>query len=116
MLGQKYDLSDMAAVVRDLPIDGLENGMRLAANGDGAHHVFGFERIERAKNLRPSFFPPSQNIGTASRGVQFEFPIAKTVGLLAIGDEEINKARTHVPRQMLDQDRYRIRFGIEGDE
>ena len=40
MFSQKNDLTGVLRVVRDLPVHGLEYGVRLAANCDYAHYVF----------------------------------------------------------------------------
>src|SRR5579863_8147096 len=96
MFGQKNNLADVAGIVCDLAIDSLEHGVRLAADSDGAHHVFGFEGLKRAEYTRPSFFPPAHYFGSRGCGIQFKFLVAKAVGLLAIGSEEVGKARTHI--------------------
>ena len=67
MLGQKNNLPDVLGIMRDLAIDGLQNGMRLAADGYGAHHIFGLESVDRGENAGPAFFPPAHDIGARGR-------------------------------------------------
>src|SRR5215472_11119393 len=43
MLGQEHDLPEVLGVVRDLAIDGLQDGVRFAADRHPAHYVFRFE-------------------------------------------------------------------------
>src|SRR3712207_6963951 len=46
VLGEEDYLADVLAVVRELAVDGLDDGVRLAAYGDGAHEVFRLQRSE----------------------------------------------------------------------
>ena len=84
MLRQKHNLPDVRGIVRDLPVDGLQHGVRLAADGHGAHHIFRLERVDRAQHASPAFFPPLHDVGARGRGGHFKFAIAKAVRLLAV--------------------------------
>jgi len=46
MFGQKYDLPDVVGVMRHLAVQGLQNRVRFAADGDRAHRVLGLERLD----------------------------------------------------------------------
>jgi len=116
MFRQEYDLADMRRVVRDLTIDGLQHGMRLAANRDRAHQVFGFERFDRGEDEVPALLPQLHHVGASCCGADFEFRIAKAVRLLTVRCQKIGEARAHVSREMLHQNRDRVRFRIERGE
>jgi hypothetical protein len=116
MLGQKDNLPDVLRVVRDLPVDGLQDGMGLAADGYGAHDVIRFKRIDGAEDAGPSLFPPRHYFCARGRGAQFKFPVAKAIRLFSIRREEIRETRAHVAGYMFDQNRDRVGFPIESDE
>src|SRR5579871_4131438 len=65
MLRQKDDLPDMLRVMRDLSVDGLQDGMRLAADRNDPHDIFWLERINGAKHALPAFFPPLHHLGAS---------------------------------------------------
>jgi hypothetical protein len=50
MLGQKNDLADVRGIVRQLPVDRLDDGVRLLPNEDGAHCVFRLQRLKRVED------------------------------------------------------------------
>src|SRR3712207_3000523 len=57
VLGEEDYLADVLAVVRELAVDGLDDGVRLAAYGDGAHEVFRLQRLKRAEEYSPALLP-----------------------------------------------------------
>ena len=59
MFGEENDLTDVLRIVRHLPIQRLQHGMRLAANSDGAHDVFRPQRIHCREHPLPSPHPTS---------------------------------------------------------
>src|SRR5579863_2723593 len=116
MLRQKNNLSNVRRIVGNLPVDGLQDRVRLGANGDGAHYVFGLEGVDGGEDTRPAFIPPLYDVGAGGCGLDFEFAIAKAVWLFAVGGKEVGEAGAHVAGQMLDENGDGVGFGIEGDE
>src|SRR5690349_22017956 len=57
-LAQQDDLAHVPGVVRELPRDGLDDGVGLAADGDGAHEIVRRQgrkgRLERGPALGPA--------------------------------------------------------------
>src|ERR1700675_2946701 len=104
MLAQEYDLPSVLRIVRDLTVDRLHHRMWLVADRDGAHHILGLERLDGGKDAIPSFFPPLHHIRASGSWAQLKFAVAKTVGLFAIGGEEVGEARAHIAREVFDQD------------
>src|SRR5271166_2230542 len=98
VLRQKDDLPDVIRVVRNLAVDGLEHGMRLAANGDGALQVLGMKRIDGLKDHLPILFPRAEHFFALSLGVHDKFAVAMAVGLLAVAGQKISEAGAHVAR------------------
>src|SRR5580700_2922534 len=105
VLCQKHNLPDMCRIVRNLSIDGLQDGVRFSADGYGSAHIFRFERFDCCQNATPAVFPPPHHLGTGGGSADFELSIAKTVWLLAVAHQEVGEARAHIARQMLDQNR-----------
>jgi hypothetical protein len=112
---EQYDLADVVGIVRKLAVDGLENGVRFAANGDGAGEVGVGERLQRAKEANPAGFPHGQQ-RSACGGRLFEFGVAIAVGLFAVGGQEIGPARAHVAGHVLDDDRDGIGLDVDGSK
>ena len=113
MLGQKHDLPDVRGVMGDLAVDGLQHGMRLAADRDRSHHVVRPEIRDRAEDALPALLPQLHHLGASRRCCDLELGIAKAIRLFSVGGKKVGEARAHVPCQMFHQDRHRIRFGIE---
>lgn len=113
MLGEKYNLTDMIGIVRELPVDGLQHGVRFTTDGDGALHIFWAQRFDGREYERPARFPPAHDIVAGRFGNQLEFLVTMAVRLLTVGAKKIAEARTHVASHVLDDNRRRIRFGIE---
>src|ERR1700684_763836 len=101
MLGQKDNLTDMCRVVRKLPVDRLQHGVRLSANCDRARHILRLKRLNCSQHASPTFFPPRHNILASARATHLKLAIAKAVWLFSIAGKEVGEARTHIPRQML---------------
>ena len=70
MLGEENHLPDVLRVVRNLAIDGLQYSVRLAPDGDRAHYVFGFQRVNSSKDYCPTVFPPLHDIGAAGGWIE----------------------------------------------
>src|SRR5579859_6617262 len=104
MFREKHDLSNVCCVVRNLAIDSLQHAMWFGTDCHRAHHILWFERFNRTEDAGPSVLPPLHDVSTCGRGREFEFPITKSVWLLAVAGEELGEARAHVARQVLHQD------------
>src|ERR1700733_4539209 len=116
MFGQKHDLASVIGIVRDLPIDCLQDGVRFIPDGYGVHYVFRREGVDCGKDAIPSFFPQFHHVGSGGRAGPFEFLVAETIGLFAVCGEEIGETRTHVARHVLDEDGNRVGLRVDGDE
>ena len=114
MLRQKNDLTNMARVVRHLPVDGLHDGVRFVADIDRAAEVGVGQRFERGEDRAPSRLPQCHQRGTRG-GRRFEFGVTMAIWLLAVRVEEIRPTRAHVARQVLHDHGDRIRLRIERD-
>ena len=115
MAREKDDLADVIGVVSDLAIDGLEDGVRFAADGDGAGEIGVGERGESGEEDFPAGFPKGEEFG-AGRGRGFEFGVAIAGGLFTVGGEEVGPTGAHVAGEMLDDDGDGIGFGAEDGE
>ena len=117
MLRQKNDLPHMIGVVRQLPIDGLQDGVWLAPDRHRAIEVFRLQSLDGLENNRPAFLPPARDFGAGgSDGIQFELLITIAGWLFTVCSQEIGEARAHVATQVLDDDRDGIRLGVESDK
>src|SRR5579864_3148472 len=116
MLGQKYELADMLGVVRNLPIDRLQHGMRFAADGDGAHHVLRLQSVDRSHHARPAVFPPFHYVGPHGWGSNFKLAVPEAVRFLAIAGQEVGEARPHVAGKVLNEDCNRVGLRIQQNE
>ena len=97
MLGQEHDLPGVVGVVRDLAVDGLQRGVRFARRIVTLRMTSsGPERVDRRKDSRPPFLPPLRKIGARGRWTEFEFLVAKAVGLFSVGGEEVGEKRERV--------------------
>src|SRR6266404_4792168 len=79
MLGQKYDLPGVIAIVLDLTVDGLKHGVFLASNPDTARQIILFERIYGVKNALPAGVPPEQDLLRHRGTIEHEFLVAVAV-------------------------------------
>ena len=103
-------------MIRDVPqlaIDGLQDGMSLAADGDGAGEIGIGERLDGGEEAAPAVFPQVKQLG-ARRGRVDELAVAVAIRLFAVGGEEVGPARAHVARHVLHDDGDGIGFGVEG--
>lgn len=115
VFSEQHDLADVLGIVSDLAQDGLHDGVRIAANGDGARHIFFGEGTEFAEHDGPAIFPILHE-GFAGGKRVFKFRIAVPPGLLAIFGEEIGKPRTHVAGHVLHDDRDRVGVVVDDAE
>src|SRR5579871_2267080 len=116
MFRAQHDLSNMRGVMRDLAVNGLQNSVSFAANGDGAHHIFSLQGIDCLEDARPATFPPCHNFCASRRGSHFKLAVTEAIRFLAVAGEEIGKTRPHIAREVLHEDCDRIRLGIKRDE
>src|SRR6266700_3848513 len=112
MLCQVNDLPHMVRIMRDLPVDGLHDGVRLGADRNISNQVFIAQRRERVEQMLPAAFPHFHQCGACFRRI-LEFRVAIAVRLLSVSRQKIRPARTHVSRQVLHDDGAGIRFRIE---
>ena len=110
MFGEEDDLSNMLRVVGERAVQRLHYGVRLLADGHGALHIFGLERIKRGKHMRPRLLPPAHHFFARGLLRDFKFLVAKTVRLLAIAGKKVGEARARVAGDVLDQSGDGIRF------
>src|SRR5438067_2122947 len=113
VLSQQDNLPHVVRVVRDLAMNGLQHGMRLVANGHHASQVLRLQRRDGVEDIFPSRLPPAHELGTRGPRLQDKFLVSIAVGLFAVAGEEIQEARAHVARQMLDQNGYTVGLIIE---
>ena len=69
-----------------------EEPVRLLPDGDIALEILRFERVESCENDRPALLPPFHHLSARGIGRELEFTVAKTVGLLAIGSEQVGES------------------------
>src|SRR5437899_3206504 len=112
MLCQANDLPHVVRIMRDLPVDGLHDGVWLGANGNLSTQIFVAQRRERVENMFPSAFPRFHQCGACFRCI-LEFRVAIAVRLLSVSRQKIRPARTHVSRQVFHNDGDRVRCRIE---
>src|SRR6266700_2405690 len=112
MLCQVNDLPHMVRIMRDLPVDGLHDGVRLGANGNLSTQVVIAQRRERVENIFPSALPHFHQCGACFRRI-LEFRVAIAVRLLSVSRQKIRPARAHVSRHVLHDDDDGIRLRIE---
>ena len=77
--------------MRDLAVDGLQHGMRLATNGDGALQVFGVKRIESLENQLPILLPRAEHFLALGIVVHDKFAVTVAVRLLAVTGQEVGE-------------------------
>jgi len=90
--------------------------MRFVADGDGPHEVFRLQRIQCGKHDRPVLVPPSHDFSAGGLGCQLELLIAVAVRFFSVGGKKIRKTRAHISRDMLYDDGYGVRFGVDRHE
>ena len=116
MLREINDLADVISVVRDLPIDGLNHGVILAADPDCAHQVFRLERLDGIKDAFPTLIPVSDHLVFRRPGEHHKFDIAIALRFLAVSGKKIGPAREHVAGQVLHVDGDAVGFFIDVTE
>ncbi len=116
VFSQKDDLAKMKGVVGERAVESLDYSMRFLPDVDGAHEVVRLERIEGRENHCPAFFPPTHEVVARRVGGDLEFVIAMAGRFFAVRGEEVGEARTHIAGDVLDENRDRVRFGVEHDE
>ena len=84
MLCKQNDLPNVISVMSELPVDRLDNRMRLAADGDRSCKVIKCERLDCLEERLPSGFPKIHQ-AVACVVDQFEFRVAVPIRLLAVG-------------------------------
>src|SRR5579859_4855098 len=92
VLGDVDNLSDVVGIVGELPINGLQNAVRLASNKDGAFKIGIGERRKRCKQSGPTGLPPANKYRLRVGRSDFKLSITITAGFLAIGGQEIGPA------------------------
>src|SRR5262245_934665 len=113
MLGQKNNLTNVRGVVRQLAIDGLDDGMGFPANYHLSDDILRREWFERAEQALPPLLPPAHHIVASRTGIDDELLIAEPIGLFAIGCQKVGPTRTHISREMLDEHRDTVTFRID---
>ena len=111
VLGEEDDLADVLAVVRELSVDGLDDGVRLAADDDVAHQVVGPQLRERVEEEAPAGLPVLLD-GAAVFALDKEFGVASAVGLLAVARQEVGPARAHVAGHVLHDEGDAVRLRV----
>src|SRR5687768_11385177 len=115
MLGQENDLPDVVSVMGQLPVYGLDDSVRFAADSDGFGKVSFGQRLHVVEQCSPSAFPsPHQQLASVARRLKFHIAVA--VRLLAVGREEVAPPRIKVAGDVLDHNGDGIRFGVDGGE
>src|SRR5258707_1000380 len=103
----------MVRVVTELAVDGLRDGMLLAADGHGAGEVGIGQRLEGAEQYAPALLPQPHEFGARLRRID-KLAIAIAGDAFAVGVGEPGPAGAHVPGHMLDDDRDGVGLGIDG--
>src|ERR1017187_2186377 len=116
MFSEEDDLANVLRVVGERAVEGLYHRMRLLADGYGALHIFGTERVQRGKQVDPGLLPPAHHFFSGGVCRDFKFLVAKSVPLFSVAGEEVCKTGARVTREVPDQGGDRIRFRIDGDE
>ena len=86
----------------ELTLDGLEDGERLAADGDGAVQIGGGERGERGEERGPALRPTVEELLAGVGGQNDELGVAVAAGFLAVGREEIGPTGEQVAADVFD--------------
>jgi hypothetical protein len=113
VLGQQDDLAHVLAVVDELAVDGVHDGVGLAADEDGPAEVLRLQRVEGGEEALPAVLPPLHELRPGRAGRGLELAVAVAVGLLAVGREEIRPARAHVAGDVLDEDGHAVGPGVQ---
>src|SRR4029453_12188240 len=72
MFRQQHNLTDVRRVMRQLTVDRLDHGVRLAADRDGSAEIVRLERRQRAEEKLPARFPPGEDVLARVGGLAFE--------------------------------------------
>ena len=92
MFGEEDELSNVLRIVGERAVERLHDGVRFLADGYGALHILGLERVERGKHMGPCLLLPAQDFFASCFPRNFKFLVAKTVRLLAIAGEEVGES------------------------
>ena len=113
------DLPDVEAVMIELAGDRGVDRVGHAADHHDLPHILNRQRPERLEQYTPPVLPtlhdPSASFGRVRIG-GVELRVAIAIGLLAIGREEVRETRDQVPRDVIGDDRTRVKPGREDSE
>src|SRR5436305_15266533 len=110
MLGEIDDLAKVIGIVRDLPVDGLDDGMILSTDFNNPHKVVGSQWFDCIKDASPTLLPVREYLGLRGAWQHYKFQIAFAVWLFAIGSQEISPARKHAAGNVLHVDGDAVSF------
>src|SRR5579883_1083816 len=113
MLRQKHDLANVKYIVRQRPVQRLHHRVRFLPDVHRPRQVLRLQSFQRVQHHTPSLLPPPHQFLAAWLLRQFKFLVAMPVRLLAIGSQKLREPRAHVPRDVLHEDRDRVRFCIQ---
>jgi len=86
-------------IVRELTVDGFQDGMAFIPDITDAFEVGGFKPVQDSEKTVPPFIPTLEQRFPAGKP-SFEFRIPIPPGFLPIRIQEIRPAREHVPRKV----------------
>src|SRR5690348_1981933 len=112
VLRQIGDLTDVIGVVQRSYIERLQHGIRLAADCNGALHVFRPQFLQTAEQNHPTLLPNIHELGAGGAGCVFKLLVAMAVGFFSIASQELREAGAEIAGYMLDEQGATERFGI----
>src|SRR5260370_8577943 len=101
MLCQVNELPHMVRIMRDWPVDGLHDGVRLGADGNLSNQVSIAQRRERVENMFPSALPRFHQFG-ARFWRTLDFLVAIAVRLLSVVLQNVRPPQTPFSLPVLD--------------
>ncbi len=113
MLCEEHDLADVIGSMCREAIDRLVDVKGFAANGDGSFEIFRCKGLDLPESNRPAFFPPADDVFPRHTFRHFKLGVVVSVGLLAVGCQEIPETRAEVAGQVFDDDRDAVRVRID---
>src|SRR5262245_9711893 len=101
MLRQEHDLTNVVCVVRELPVDGLHDGMRLAANDDRLTEILRYKWSKCIENAAPTLLPAFKHSLFCVALLNNKLSVAIAVWLFPIRSYELFPTRSRISRQVL---------------
>lgn len=112
MLGEKYDLPRVVREMREMPVDRAQHRVRLRVDRDPLPQIFQGQRLESRECESPGGLP-ARHEGLAGLPLVQKLAVPLPVILVSVRRQEVREAGVHVPAQVLQDDRNRVRLGVQ---